>query len=382
MVTEARPSRYIRCAPARLHPLSKVLIVTPAVWQEHCAEHLHNNILSSSHFPDLQSALKDAFLRTDADFLQQALRSQRNKDSLVGSAAVVMLATGQQLILAHAGDCRAVLVRREGAAVPFEELTSDHSAEESAPGEGLLRPDEARRIAQVGATVADGFVNVGDRTVPMTRALGNMNLKVAQGRDLRCAIRPLARKGAPPFIVVSPLRARLCRRSTSVQEQVVTALPEVSTRQRSADDLCIVLASDGLFGSSLDPLMNSEEVASLARRALNECRGPDAEKKAAQRLVDCAIKECNGGDNTTVVVVTLDPPCVPPRDSRGPVEIEHVESQRSMASTASAPSPGPRFGDKLRVPFFQAYPPRRLSELSERLPSVNLLQPSNFSSPF
>ena len=55
-----------------------------------------------------------------------------------------------------------------------------------------------------------------------------------------------------------------------MHEQVVTALPEVSTRQRSADDLCIVLASDGLFGSSLDPLMSSEEVANLARRALHE----------------------------------------------------------------------------------------------------------------
>ena len=83
-----------------------------------------------------------------------------------------------------------------------------------------------------------------------------------------------------------------------MHEQVVTALPEVSTRQRSADDLCIVLASDGLFGSSLDPLMSSEEVASLARRALDECRGPDAEKKAAQRLVDCAIKQRNGGDKS------------------------------------------------------------------------------------
>ena len=188
MATEARQSRYIRCAPAPLHPLSKALTVARAVWQEHCAEHLHANIVSSSHFPDMEPALKDGFLRTDADFLQQALRSQGNKHSLVGSAAVVMVATGQQLILAHAGDCRAVLVRREGAACPFEVLTCDHSAEESAPGADLLRPDEACRIAQAGAEVADGFVNVGDRTVPMTRALGNMNLKVAQGCDLGCVI--------------------------------------------------------------------------------------------------------------------------------------------------------------------------------------------------
>ena len=185
--------------------------------QEHCALHLHANIVNSSHFPDMQQALMDGFLRTDADFLQQAISSQRNKDSLVGSAAVVMLATGQQLILAHAGDCRAVLVRREGAASSFEELTSDHSAEESAPCAGLLRPDEAERIKRVGqrgaqppaAEVANGFVNVGDRTVPMTRAFGNMNLKVAQGRDLGCVVRPLARK-APALRLWSHSCARAC----------------------------------------------------------------------------------------------------------------------------------------------------------------------------
>ena len=37
-----------------------------------------------------------------------------------------------------------------------------------------------------------------------------------------------------------------------MHEQVVTALPEVSTRQRSADDLCIVLASDGFLPSQGD----------------------------------------------------------------------------------------------------------------------------------
>ena len=168
----------------------------------------------------------------------------------------------------------------------------------------------------------------------------------------------------------------------SVRQQVVTALPEVSTRQRSADDLCIVLASDGLFGSCMDPLMSSEQVADIARRTLSEFRGTgDAENKAARRLVDCAIKECNGSDNTPVVVVTLDPPCVPPRDSGGPVRLEHVESQQSM-STASAHSPGPRFGDKLHVPFSQAYPPRgERGESSRRPPSVNLLRPSAFTSP-
>ena len=35
--------------------------------------HLHANIVNSSHFPDMQQALKDGFLRTDAELLRRAL---------------------------------------------------------------------------------------------------------------------------------------------------------------------------------------------------------------------------------------------------------------------------------------------------------------------
>ena len=164
----------------------RALTASPLPPQEHLADHLHDNIVRSGYFPDMEHALKDGFLRTDADFLQQAMQSQKNKDLLVGSAAAVVIATGQQVVVAHAGDCRVLLVKREGAARPFIELTRDHSAEEAKPGAGLFRPDEAHRVAQAGAKVADGFVNVGDRTLPMTRAFGNLNLKVADGEDWRC----------------------------------------------------------------------------------------------------------------------------------------------------------------------------------------------------
>ena len=68
----------------------------------------------------------------------------------------------------------------------------------------------------------------------MTRALGDLPLKVSQARDWRAA---------------------------SVNEQVVTALPDVHVVRRQCDDLCVVLASDGLFGS----VMSSAEVRYLAQ---------------------------------------------------------------------------------------------------------------------
>ena len=180
----------------------------------------------------------------------------------------------------------------------------------------------------------------------------------------------------PPGDDQHPMRpplARPCGRFVSASRQVVTALPEVNTRQRSADDLAIVIASDGLFGSVYEPFVSSEQVADIARSTLQICgNAGDAESKTARRLVDYAVKERNGSDNTTVVVVTLDPPCMPLRESRGgPVELEHVGSQQSL-TTVQAPSPGRGFNDRLHVPFLQAYPPTE-PESDRRTPSPQRL---------
>ena len=63
---------------------------------------------------DPLAALQDGFLRTDAQILRHASephRRRQDKDD-AGSAAVVTLATADRLYLAHAGDCRAILVKR------------------------------------------------------------------------------------------------------------------------------------------------------------------------------------------------------------------------------------------------------------------------------
>ena len=105
--------------------------------QEHCAEHLHRNVLNSEYFPDFLPALQDGYLRTDASFLQWAAMSQRrNKASDAGAAAVTCLVTASHLTLAHAGDCRAILIRRSSTKHEHVDLTKDHTADDS------LRPDE------------------------------------------------------------------------------------------------------------------------------------------------------------------------------------------------------------------------------------------------
>ena len=94
-----------------------------AIASEHCAARLHDHVLASEHCPsDVLSALQDGFLRTDAELLRRAAAPPRRKDDDCGTAAVVMPATADGLALAHAGDCRAILVKRSGAQVPFVAL--------------------------------------------------------------------------------------------------------------------------------------------------------------------------------------------------------------------------------------------------------------------
>lgn len=251
---------------------------------EHCAQRLHENVLQSQLMPhDLLTSLQDGFLRTDAQLLHHASLQPRGK--MVGTAAVVMVATADHYALAHAGDCRAILVKRSGASPAFVELTNDHTAECVKRANGSCtdvpaRPDEARRVERAGAHMdcLGGNVVVGDHTLPMTRALGDLPLKVAPQRSWREA---------------------------SAAEQVVTALPDVALFPREDDDLCVVLASDGLFGS----VMSSDAVASLAQTQLEEVHAsaPDKEKQTARCLADTALNEGQGTDNVSVIVVNLSP---------------------------------------------------------------------------
>lgn len=311
--------------------------------------------MESQHFPDFVPALQDGFLRTDASFLAWAAsRSRKTKESNTGAAAVSVIVTAHHLTLAHAGDCRAILVKRKGSAHSFVELTTDHAADPS------INPNEVARVKRAGACTEPGYVCVGDNNLPMTRAFGNLRLKVAFGRDwLR-----------------EPQNA-----------QVVTALPEVRIHTRSADDRAVVIASDGLFGE----VLSSAQVAEFALVALEaNAHTGDAEGIAARRMVEAAFTH-GSSDNVSVVVISLQPPethnsfsgaeahssfpTIPDLGhglehaaqwhsgaSLAPPGIEHVTSQQSV--TTQGFSPGrPTVLDKLHIPFAAAYPAETASLL-------------------
>ena len=159
-----------------------------AVASEHAALRLHDNVLGSNHFPaDCLSALQDGFLRTDAELLRKSAAPPRRKDDDCGAAAACVMVTHDAIAVAHAGDCRVLLVKRSSAGdgPSFVALTNDHSAERiphpdgSGLTDGWQRPDEVRRVVSAGGRMDEGgYVCVGDHSLPMTRALGDLPLKV------------------------------------------------------------------------------------------------------------------------------------------------------------------------------------------------------------
>ncbi|CAN6337404.1 unnamed protein product [Urochloa humidicola] len=156
-----------------------------------------------------------AATRTGKDEL--ACRCERQKPvrcDHAGSTAVVAVVGPTSVVIASAGDSRAVL-SRGGVAVP---LSVDHKPD---------RPDELERIQAAGGRVIfwDGARVLG--VLAMSRAIGDGYLK--------------------PF---------------------VTAEPEVTVTERTGEDECLILASDGLWD------VVSNEMACDVVRACFRSNGP------------------------------------------------------------------------------------------------------------
>lgn len=182
----------------------------------------------------------------------------------VGSTAVVAIVTPDKIIVANCGDSRAVLSRK-GKAIP---LSSDHKPD---------RPDELNRIQEAGGRVIywDGPRVLG--VLAMSRAIGDNYLK--------------------PY---------------------VSCVPEVMVMERTADDDCLILASDGLWD-----VVSNDTACGVARMCLSgKIRAPP-EEGAGMRGVERSDRACSDAsllltklalsrhstDNVSVVVVDLRRSC-------------------------------------------------------------------------
>lgn len=252
-----------------------------------CEQNLPEAICAGSPSePD--RALVDAFHRMDellrAPDIQAQLDGLRisqapQRRSLYGSdpkwigcTAVVSLIRSDVVIVANAGDSRAVLCRA-GEAVP---LSSDHKPN---------HPVELERISKAGGTVERQQVG----TVVQHRVNGNLNLSRSIG-DLqykRNALRP--------------------------EEQMICSTPDVTVYTRTPEDEFIVLACDGVW----DVLSNQDAVDLIRKQLPRAGLGPllAAAHLSLSEIAGKVLDSCIspnlastgglGGDNMTLVIVAL-----------------------------------------------------------------------------
>ncbi|XP_048230890.1 probable protein phosphatase 2C 49 isoform X2 [Ricinus communis] len=187
---------------------------------------------------EVEDSLRKAFLLADL-----ALADDCSVSSCSGTTALTAFIFGRLLMVANAGDCRAVLCRK-GEAI---DMSQDHRP---------VYPAEQRRVEQLGGYVDDGYLN---GVLSVSRALGDWDMKNP--------------RGAP-----SPLIAE----------------PEFRQVVLTEDDEFLIIGCDGIWD-----VMSSQHAVSLVRRGLRRHDDPD---QCARDLVMEALRR-NTFDNLTVIIV-------------------------------------------------------------------------------
>ncbi|KAH8302201.1 hypothetical protein KR044_003946 [Drosophila immigrans] len=218
---------------------------------QYAGKHLHKFVIKRPEYnaSDIAKALKQAFL--DIDYEMQ--HNESWGEQMAGSTAVVVLVKDNMLYCANAGDSRAIASING----QLETLSMDHKPNNEA---------ESKRIIEGGGWVEFNRVN---GNLALSRALGDFVFKRANKKP---------------------------------EDQIVTAYPDVETRQVLQDWEFIVLACDGIWD-----VMSNEEVLQFCRTRIG--LGMQPEKICEELMNHCLAPDCQmgglGGDNMTVVLVCL-----------------------------------------------------------------------------
>ncbi|XP_050454604.1 serine-rich adhesin for platelets-like [Cataglyphis hispanica] len=152
----------------------------------YCATHLHQYLVESVYYPtDPESALRDAFLTTDARFIAKSSTQKLNG----GTTAVCALLLNKKLYIAWVGDSMASLVTSS----TVKPLVNPHRP---------AREDERERIRNMGGVVVycmgvlrvNGFLSI-------SRAIGDVPYKpyVSGEPEVRC----VSLDGTEDFLIIA-----------------------------------------------------------------------------------------------------------------------------------------------------------------------------------
>ncbi|XP_022953773.1 probable protein phosphatase 2C 2 [Cucurbita moschata] len=187
---------------------------------------------------EIHNCLRKAFLLAD-----QALADDSGVSNSCGTTALTALVLGRHLMVANAGDCRAVL-SRNGEAV---DMSQDHRP---------IYSLEKQRVEELGGYVDGGYLN---GVLSVSRALGDWDMKLPHGSP-------------------SPLIAE----------------PECKQVVLTEEDEFLIIACDGIWD-----VMSSQQAVNVVRQGLQRHDDPE---RCARELVLRAL-QFDSFDNLTVVVV-------------------------------------------------------------------------------
>ncbi|GMI73702.1 Type 2C protein phosphatase 49 [Hibiscus trionum] len=191
----------------------------------------------------VENSLRKSFLLADL-----ALADDCNVDSSTGTTALTAMIFGRILMVANAGDCRAVLCRK-GEAI---DMSEDHRP---------IYPSEQRRVEELGGFIDDGYLN---GVLSVSRALGDWDMKFPKGSS-------------------SPLIAE----------------PEFRQMVLTEDDEFLIIGCDGIWD-----VITSQHAVNLVRRGLQRHDDPE---QCAKDLVTEALRR-KTFDNLTVIVICFSAP--------------------------------------------------------------------------
>ncbi|KAF3522615.1 hypothetical protein F2Q69_00046313 [Brassica cretica] len=224
-------------------------------------ENLTRLFFQDSVFPEMPSVVDNFFLqelenshRKAFALADLAMADESIVSGSCGTTALTALIVGRHLLVANAGDCRAVLCRR-GVAV---DMSFDHRS--------TYEP-ERRRIEDLGGYFEDGYLN---GVLAVTRAIGDWELKS-----------PFTGSSSP--LISDP----------DIQQIVLTE-----------DDEFLILACDGIWD-----VLSSQNAVSNVRQGLRRHGDP---RQSAMELGKEAAR-LNSSDNLTVVVICFSSVPSPPQ---------------------------------------------------------------------
>ena len=282
------PSPHQPSLPSPIHTPNKLplahLLDSPSQQDQELEEALKEEQLEVDRTPLLPDPASSSEDESAADPSAQGadkpymlFRKGEREGFESGSTAVVCVIRDGNVVVANAGDSRCVLCRK-GEAYP---LSFDHKPTDE---------EELRRITRAGGVVGcDGRVNAG---LNLSRSIGDHKYK--RNRELQ------------------------------LEEQMITALPDVMSTRLEEGDSFLVLACDGIWN-----VMDNQEVVSFIQHRLDqvdlEKEGPSALARISEELCDGCLadrtdNDGSGCDNMTVIIVV--PQYTHPQTESNQIKVE------------------------------------------------------------